>query len=295
MEAEPEHPRGRFPMADHAFFPQVLPPWVRSLAAGVPEAPPEEDPLPAPPVGTVFALSAHLGWAVPPRPFELLFGRDEDNVNIPLGVKDDRISRCHGRLICHGSEWTMRNEGRLPMLFPGDTMLLTGQERLVEDAYTPVYIGNPREEVHFLEVRVIGGKRPDGEATPEDETAVPVVHKLSRTERLVIASLAQRYLRGLPHPQPVAWKRVAEDMERLPGIKDREWNEKTAARIVATVRERLSAPGYRHRVYGLRRSEVFGEPLGNALNDNLIRALLQSTTLTPGDIEPFDAAEADRV
>jgi hypothetical protein len=57
------------------------------------------------------------------------------------------------------------------------------------------------------------------------------------------------------------------------------------------VRERLSAPDYKHRVYGLRRSEVFGEPLGNALNDNLIRALLQSTTLTPGDLEPFDAAE----
>jgi hypothetical protein len=280
-------------MADHAFFPQVLPPWVRSLAAGVPEAPPEEDPLPPPPKGTVFALSAHLGWAVPPRPFELLFGRDEDNVNIPLGVKDHRISRCHGRLICHGSEWTMRNEGRLPMLFPGDTMLLTGQERLIDDAYTPVYIGNRRDEVHFLEVRIIGGKRPDGEATPADETAVPVVHRLSPTERLVIASLAQRYLRGLPHPQPVAWKRVAEDMDRLPGQKDRQWSERMAARVVAGVRERLSAPGYKHRVYGLRRSEVFGEPLGNALNDNLIRALLQSTTLTPGDIEPFDAAEED--
>jgi hypothetical protein len=91
----------------------------------------------------------------------------------------------------------------------------------------------------------------------------------------------------------VSWKRVAEDMEGLPGPKDREWNERTAARVVAGVRERLSAPGYKHRVYGLRRSEVFGEPLGNALNDNLIRALLQSTTLTPGDIEPFDAAEND--
>ncbi|MEV3935002.1 FHA domain-containing protein [Glycomyces sp. NPDC049804] len=278
-------------MTDQAFYPQVLPPWVRSLAAGVPEAPEGEDPLPYPPLGTVFALSAYRGWAVPPRPYELLFGRDKDNVNLPLGVTDDRISRRHGRLICHGSEWTMRNEGRLPMLFPGDAMLLRGQERLVEDAYTPVYIGNPREEVHFLEIRVIGGKRPDGEAAPEDETAVPVVHLLSRTERLVIASLAQRYLRGLAQPQPVSWKTVAGDMAGLPGPKDRDWNERTVARVVASVRERLSAPDYKHRVYGLRRSEVFGEPLGNALNDNLIRALLQSTTLTPEDLEPFDAAE----
>lgn len=278
-------------MPEQAFFPRVLPSWVRSLAAGVPAAPPEEQPLPVPPLGTVFALSAHLGWAVPPRPFELTFGRDEERVNLPLGVKDQRISRCHGRLVCHGSEWTIRNEGRLPMLFPGDTMLLQGQERLVEDAYTPVYIGNPRDEVHFLEVRVIGGRRPDGEATPEDETAVPVVHTLTRVERLVIASLAQRYLRGVPHAQPVAWKRVADDMDRLSGLRDRDWNEKSVALVVANVRKRLSAPGYKHRVYGLRRSEVFGEPLGNALNDNLIRALLQSTTLTPADIEPFDRAE----
>jgi hypothetical protein len=57
------------------------------------------------------------------------------------------------------------------------------------------------------------------------------------------------------------------------------------------VRERLSHPDYRPRVEGLLRDEALGEPLGNALNDNLIRALLQSTTLVPQDLERLDPYE----
>ncbi|MDN3239702.1 hypothetical protein [Glycomyces tritici] len=278
-------------MSTTAFPPQILPRWVRSLAAGVPEAPEGADPLPPAPPGTVFALSAEVGWAVPPRPFEILFGRDEANVNIPLGVKDKHISRIHGRLVCHGREWTMRNEGRLPMLFPGDAMLLSGQERPIQDAYTPVYIGDLSEAVHCLEIRLIGGRRAPGDVRTDDETVPPLEHPLGRVERLVLASLAQRYLQGLPRPQPVAWRQVADDMRRSPLASERNWNEGTAARIVAGVRERLSHPDYRPRVEGLLRDEALGEPLGNALNDNLIRALLQSTTLVPEDLERLGLGE----
>ncbi|THV43421.1 FHA domain-containing protein [Glycomyces buryatensis] len=273
------------------FPPQILPPWVRSLAAGVPEAPENESPLPPAPTGTMFALGEELGWAVPPRPFELLFGRDEDNVNIPLGVRDKRISRVHGRIVCHGTEWTMRNEGQLPMLFPGDAMLLSGQERLIEDAYTPVYIGDLSEAVHCLEIRLIGGRRDPDDAGADDETVPPNKHPLSEVECLVLTSLAQRYLRGLPHPQPVAWRQVADDMRRSNARDERNWNDGTAARVVAAVRERLSHPEYRPRVAGLLRDEVFGEPLGNALNDNLIRALLQSTTLDPTYLDRLDLGD----
>ncbi|PRY59655.1 FHA domain-containing protein [Glycomyces artemisiae] len=276
-------------MSTPVFPPQILPPWVRSLAAGVPEAPDDAtEPLPPAPLGTVYALGEDVGWVVPPRPFELLFGRDEANVNIPMGVKDKRISRIHGRLICHGAEWTMRNEGRLPMLLPGDTMLLAGQERLIEHSYTPVYIGDISEAVHCLEIRLIGGKRTPDDGAADDETAVPGRHELSPVERLVLTSLAQRYLRGLPRPQPVSWRQVADDMRRTAFAHDRSWSEGTAARVVAAVRERLSSPEYRPRVAGLLRDEVLGEPLGNALNDNLIRALLQSATLDPGDLAALD-------
>lgn len=36
--------------------------------------------------------------------------------------------------------------------------------------------------------------------------------------------------------------------------------------------------------------EELGEPVGNALNDNLIRALLTSTTLVPMDLALIDSA-----
>jgi hypothetical protein len=217
-------------MSTKVFPPQVLPPWVRSLAAGIPEPPDGADPLPPAPLGIMFVLGEEVGWAVPPRPFEILFGRDEESVNIPLGVKDKHISRVHGRLVCHGREWTIRNEGRLPILFPGDAMLLAGQERLVQDAYTPVYIGDLSEAVHCLEIRLIGGQRAAGDARADDETVPPLEHHLSIVERLVLTSLAQRYLRALPRAQPMSWRQVADDMRRSPLAGERNWNEGTAAR-----------------------------------------------------------------
>lgn len=265
-------------MPEPTFYPQILPEWVRSLAAGVPEPPPGTDPLPPAPTGTIFALTVEGGWAVPPRRYELSFGRDHENVHIPIGVGDKSISRRHGTLVCHGLEWTVRNEGRLPMVFPGDTMLLSGQERVLEDAYTPVFIGDLGRRVHALEIRLVGGRIDPGVSGSADETVVPADHRLGDTERLVLTSLAQRYLLGLPHPQPASWKQVADDMNEVSGP-DRSWSEKSAARVVAAVRDRLS-----DTVPGLRREEVLGEPIGNALNDNLIRALLQSATLTPEDL-----------
>nr|BFF25563.1 hypothetical protein GCM10025732_35280 [Glycomyces mayteni] len=77
-------------------------------------------------------------------------------------------------------------------------------------------------------------------------------------------------------------------MRRTALAGERSWSEGTAARVVSGVRERLSSAEYRPRVAGLLRDEVLGEPLGNALNDNLIRALLQSATLDPGDLAGLD-------
>lgn len=274
-------------MTPEVFHPKVLPAWVRSLAAGIPEAPEGEAPLPPPPPGTIFVLSADGGWTVPPRRFELLFGRDKENVNVPVGVNDPRISRVQGRLSCHGQEWTVRNEGRLPMLFPHDAMLLSGHERLVEEAYTPVFVGDLTRRMHSIEIRLVHNASAAADCGSDDATVAPEAHPLGEDERRVLTALARRYLHNLPRPQPASWKQVADDMNLLPG--DRYWSEKAVARVVAAVRERLSGPDYPWPVPGLLRDETFGEPLGNALNENLIRALLQSATLTAEDVERFDA------
>jgi hypothetical protein len=61
------------------------------------------------------------------------------------------------------------------------------------------------------------------------------------------------------------------------------WTAKRVEHLVSNVRTRLSRDG----VPGLTREEV-GEPVGNALNDNLFRVLLLTTTLVPADLDVLD-------
>src|SRR5262249_62351806 len=91
------------------FVPQALPDSMRSLASGVPPAPP----------GTIFALAADGGFAVPPRKFTLHFGRGKDDVHVPVGGNDPQVSRLHGVLVGDGQEWWIHNKGKLPIRLPG--------------------------------------------------------------------------------------------------------------------------------------------------------------------------------
>jgi hypothetical protein len=52
------------------------------------------------------------------RKFTLHFGRETDDVHVPIGINDPHVSRLHGVLMCDGREWWVRNEGRLPIQLP---------------------------------------------------------------------------------------------------------------------------------------------------------------------------------
>ena len=252
------------------FVPQVLPGSIRSLAGGVPPAPP----------GTIFALAADGGFAVPPRKFTLHFGRDKDDVHVPIGINDPHVSRLHGVLVGDGREWWIRNKGKLPIQLPGEAMLLSGHELLIEPGYTPLFIGSSKGRSHLLEVYVVGSRTTDACAEQRGRTRAPDVYDLNLVERLVLTALAQRYLRQERYPQPVSWNQVAHDLNRLPD--GRQWTPKIAAHIVGAVRERLAdGPD---PIPGMRREDGVGEPVGNTLNHNLIQALLLSTTLMPSDL-----------
>jgi hypothetical protein len=253
------------------FAPQVLPASTRRLADGVPSAPP----------GTLFALAAGGGFAVPPRPFELLFGRGTGDVHVAIGTHDPYVSRLHGILRCDGREWWLRNEGRLPIYLPDDLMVLSGHELPMAPGYTPVFINTPARRSYLLEIHVAGPVGDAADEIPQLPTREPDVYQLSEDERLVLVVLAQRYLRQERYPQPVSWKQVAEDLNRI--AENREWTPKIAAHLVGTVRERLAAA--RTPVPGILRDDGVGEPVGNVLNHNLIRALLKNTTLMPTDLE----------
>lgn len=264
------------PSARPPFRMHLLDPATPSLAVGVPPSP----------LGTLYVLGVDGGIAAPPRPdFAVLFGRGYPDVHVSVGAGDPHVSRCQGRLICDGSRWWLRNEGRLPIRMPAATLLLTEQEAPLPGGYCPLFIRSTPRREHLVEVRVVGAGSPsDVAAGSDDATVAPRVWQLSDQERLVLTALAQRYLRQERYPQPQAWRQVSDELNELAGAST--WNPHRAANVVGTVRDRLAAGG----VSGLTRDEV-GEPVGNALNHNLIQELLESTTLTPPDLRRLNAPD----
>jgi hypothetical protein len=71
----------------NADFPaQMLPAGTRSLVDEVPPAPP----------GMLFVLAEEGGYAVPPRTYTLLPGRDRDELHVAVGTEDPYVSRKQG-------------------------------------------------------------------------------------------------------------------------------------------------------------------------------------------------------
>ncbi|WP_037062609.1 FHA domain-containing protein [Pseudonocardia acaciae] len=251
---------------------QLLPPETGSLARGIPDCPP----------GTLFALARRGGIRVAPTArFDVVFGRNEPEVHVSVGENDPAVSRRHGLLHCDGSRWTIRNTGLVPIRFPGSQLLLSGQEQPLPASYTPLFIRTEPGREHLLEIRIASAPTRGPWARPDDATRQPPTWELSARERLVLVALGQRYLRHEAHPQPRSWHQVADELAELQPSAG--WTPKTAEHIVRDVRTRLAGT-----VVGLTRDEV-GEPVGNALNHNLLLELLISTTLVPPDLRLLSA------
>ncbi len=251
---------------------QLLPAGTGSLARGLPPAP----------QGTLFALGERGGITVHPTArFTVIFGRNASEVHVCVGEGDLRVSRQQGQLHCDGKRWRVRNLGTVPIRFPGTQLLLSGQEELLPVAYTPLFIRAEPGREHLLEVR-IAGSPPTRSAACHDQIAQPpATWELSERERLVLVVLGQRYLRHDAHPQPLSWSQVAAQLGELqPRV---GWTAKRAEHVVGAIRSRLA----RREVRGLTRDEV-GQPIGNALNHNLLLELLLSTTLVPPDLRLID-------
>lgn len=257
-------------MEIRGFVPQVLPASMPSLA----------DEVPAAPVGTIFVKAAQGGLAVPLRKFTLHFGRATLDVHVPIGARDRYVSRLHGVFTCDGTQWWLRNEGRLPIQMLGEEPLLSGHEMPMPTGYTPLTIETPHPRSHWIEVHLIESSSTGDDANSHVSTIHSRVYNLSPPERLVITALAQRYLRQERYPQPVAWKQVADDVSRADP--QRTWTVKRVEHTVAGVRKRLSEG--RRPISGLLREDGIGEPVGNTLNHNLIQALLKDATLLPEDL-----------
>lgn len=232
--------------------------------------------------GTLIARTLTGGIKAPPGiGFGILFGRDRDRVHVCVGEDDPHVSRHQGTLTHEEGQWKIRNTGRRLIRMNG-RLLFNGDRPIpLQAGYTQLFISSPRRE-HLLEVLITDhrGVRP----TPrhQDTTLEPRTWPLSEEERLALVVLGQRYLRQDPHPQPLSWRQTAAELANL--RPDETWTPKKVEHLVAAVRRRMSSNG----VPGLMKTEV-GPPVGNALNDNLLRVLLTSTTLIPLHLELIDA------
>jgi hypothetical protein len=241
------------------------------------------DNVPSAPPGTIFVLGLEGGYAVPPRRYTLLFGRDREDVHVPVGVGDPTVSRRHGVFTCTGpdGEWWLRNTGRLPIELPDGALMLTGHQRIIEPGYTPLVINSSKQRSHLLEVRLIDEADRRPRSTSKASTVDPeTVYELSPQERLVLTALARRYLEGHDgYPLPLTWEDTAQ-IVNASAHSTKTWTFRSVANTVEDVRERL----HRRGVRGLMRDEV-GVNVGATLSANLIRELLKTATLSAQDLE----------
>lgn len=248
----------------------------QSLAFGVPPSAPR----------TIYALALASETSAAPRKGRMIrFGRNRPDVDVCVGEDDPQVSRQHGTVIFHDDQWWIDNTGRGPIRVGSVGYLFPGDERLpLPDGYTPAFImgsakrKNPGERrEHLIELYVAGSSGVRPAARHADPTRPPRTWSLTRDDRLALIAVGQRYLYHDFHPQPLAYKQAAEQLAELDP--DAKWTEDRVRRRVENVRNALSRAG----VPGLTREEV-GEPVGNALNENLIRELMLSTTLVPRDL-----------
>jgi hypothetical protein len=244
-----------------------------SLARGVPPSAP----------GTIFTLTLAGGIALGSGEGRtVVFGRNRPDVHVCLGEDDVRVSRQHGTLTHYRRRWWLDNHGRVPIRLPGSRLLFENEEPVpLDEGYTPLFVRGSNDREHLLEVYVTGadGQRPA--PRHRDVTVPPRIWRLDEDERLALIVLGQRYLLHELRPQPLSWQVAAAQLDELQPHAG--WTRKRVEHLVVGVRNRLSAEG----VAGLTRAEI-GEPVGNALNHNLLRELLLSTTLVPPDLAVLD-------
>lgn len=232
----------------------------------------------------VVTLTSEVS-ATPRRGRTIRFGRDRPHVDVCVGEDDIRVSRQHGTVAFSDGRWWIGNTGKRPIRLDRVRYLFPRDEPLpLPDGHTPLFVigsakrQGPRERrEHLIEMYV--GTRPaarHAESTPNTDPWT-----LTRDDRLALTALGQKYLYYDLHPQPLTYRQAAEQLAELDP--EAGWTEARVRHRVERVRGKLSKAG----VPGLTEAEV-PPPAGNALNENLIKELMISTTLVPRDLALLD-------
>ncbi|MGK5533974.1 FHA domain-containing protein [Streptomyces sp. URMC 129] len=247
-----------------------------SLARGVAPATP----------GTLHARSVTGDIRVPPRiGLTVSFGRDRPVVDLCVGEDDLRVSRRHGELTFRRGQWWLRNTGRQLVRLPlGRLMHLTTDPVPLAAGYTPVVVRGSGHREHLIELYVTDDDEPPRTPRHAAPTLPPKRWPLSDEERLLLVVLAQRYLLYEEGARPLTYRQAVDHLKELdPATK---WTERKAEYRVEAIRRRLSrAGGFPHP---LLREDDAVDVSDNSLMHNLLRGLVESTTLVPPDLLLID-------
>ncbi|MEV0633872.1 FHA domain-containing protein [Streptomyces sp. NPDC050619] len=244
-----------------------------SLARGVAPATP----------GTLHARTVTGDLSVPPRPgLTVRFGRGEKpDVDLGVGVDDLRVSRRHGELTYRQGLWWLRNTGQQLVRLPRGRMMHLATEPIPLDAgYTPLFVKGSGYREHLVELYVAGHDDQGPVSRRRAETVRPQTWALDDDERLLLVVLGQRYLLYEEDPRPLTYAMTAKQLACL--RPEDKWNERRIEHRIEAVRRRLDRTGFR---YPLMHDKSQGRPTDNSLLHNLLKGLVESTTLVPPDLE----------
>jgi hypothetical protein len=239
--------------------------------------------------GTLHVRSVTGRLKVPPRPgLTIRFGRGErPEVDLPVAEDDLRVSRRHGELTYRKRQWWLRNTGQQLVRLPhGRLMHATTEPIPLAAGYTPVFVKGSGYREHLVELYVTGHDEPVLVPRRQAATLPPKTWPLEEDERLLLVVLGQRYLLYEDGPRPLAYRQAAARLEYLrPGD---NWNARRIEYKIEAVRRRLHSGGFPYPV--MHDKDSGAVPSDNNLLHNLLKGLVESTTLVPPDLALMDDA-----
>jgi hypothetical protein len=236
--------------------------------------------------GTLQARSLAGGIQAVPTPGRTIrFGRGgKPETHLRVGGDDTRVSRRHGELTYHDRSWWLRNTGQQLLRLPRGQLMHTSTEPIPLPAgYTPVFVKGTGYREHLVELYVTDYDD-NGPAARENAPTVPPKRwPLDDDERLALIVVGQEYLRYDPEPRPLVYRRAAAQLQALQP--EYGWTRHKLEHRIGAVRRRLHESGC---VRGTLMREEDDDVSDSTLMHNLLRELVDSTTLAPPDLVELD-------
>lgn len=255
-------------------------PLSTSLARGVAPAAP----------GTLHARTVTGDLSAPPRTgLTVSFGRGKKpEADLGVGVDDLSVSRRHGELTYRQGHWWLRNTGQQLVRLPRGRMMHTTTEPIpLTTGYTPLFVKGSGYREHLVELYVADHDDQGPVSRRDAETVRPNIWPLDDDERLLLVVLGQRYLLYEEDPRPLTYSMAAKQLEFL--RPDAGWTPRKVEHRTEAVRRRLNRTGFKDR---LMHDMSEGRPSDNRLLHNLLKGLVESTTLVPPDLDLMEDESA---